>query len=88
MHIKDALPDGRVVPPGAGHGHVPELIARYAAQGGRVLSLEPHLYEFVGLKAMEQENDASAVGGMAFDTAEAAFDYAANNLKHILEGIA
>lgn len=87
MHIKDALPDGRVVPPGQGAGNVPALIAKYAAQGGQVLSLEPHLYEFVGLKSLEQEEEASVVGAMSFVSAEVAFDYAAKNLNEILEGL-
>ena len=87
MHIKDALPNGSVVPPGTGSGNVPALIARYMAQGGKVLSLEPHLYDFVGLKALEQEGEESVVGAMSFETAEEAFDHAANTLKNILEGI-
>lgn len=86
MHIKDALPDGGVVPPGTGHGNVPALIRKYHALGGKVLSLEPHLFEFVGLKGLEKEGDESVVGAMAFTTAEEAFDYAANTLKTILEG--
>lgn len=85
MHIKDALPDGSVVPPGQGVGNVPGLIAKYAAMGGQVLSLEPHLYEFVGLKSLEQEEESSVVGAMSFATAEDAFDYAAKNLNKILE---
>lgn len=86
MHIKDALPGGSVVPPGQGDGHVPELIRKFHAQGGRVLSLEPHLYDFVGLKSLEQEGDTSVVGALSFATAEAAFDHAAKTLKNILEG--
>ena len=86
MHIKDALPGGSVVPPGMGSGNLPALLAKYHAQGGEVLSLEPHLYEFVGLKALEQEGEESVVGGMSFTTAEDAFDYAAITLKKILEG--
>ncbi len=86
MHIKDALPSGSVVPPGTGAGNVPELIAKYKAQGGQVLSLEPHLFDFIGLKALEQEGDESVVGAMSFATSEDAFDYAANTLKKILEG--
>lgn len=85
MHIKDALPDGRVVVPGTGAGNVPTLIRRYADQGGTLLSLEPHLFEFVGLKALEQEDEQSVVGNMAFETSQQAFDYAAENLKKILE---
>ena len=87
MHIKDALPDGRVVPPGTGAGNVPQLVARYAAQGGRVLSLEPHLTNFVGLKSLEAEGDESVVGTMHFGSNEEAFDYAANNIKKIVEGM-
>ena len=87
MHIKDALPNGRVVPPGMGAGNVPAIVAKYAAQGGTVLSLEPHLTKFVGLKALEQEGDESIVGDMQFANNEAAFDYAVNNLYKIVEGI-
>ena len=87
MHIKDALPGGKVVPPGMGAGHVPEIVKKYAAQGGTVLSLEPHLTAFVGLKALEQEGDESIVGDMQFENSEAAFDYAVNNLYRITEGI-
>lgn len=87
MHIKDSMPDGRNVSPGQGAGRVKELVAKYAAQGGELLTLEPHLYEFVGLKGLEQEDDQSQVGGMAFKSAEEAFDYAVNNLNEILEEI-
>ena len=34
LHIKDALPDGSVVPAGCGAGHIPEILADYAARGG------------------------------------------------------
>ena len=87
MHIKDALPNGNVVAPGAGKGNVPALLSKYLARGGEVLSLEPHLYEFTGLNALEQEGEESVVGALPFETAESAFDYAANRLKKILEGI-
>ena len=87
MHIKDALPNGKVVPPGLGAGNVPAIVAKYAAQGGTVLSLEPHLTSFVGLKALEQEGDESIVGDMKFESSEAAFDFAVNNLYKIVEGM-
>ena len=87
MHIKDALPGGKVVPPGMGTGNVPAIVAKYAAQGGTVLSLEPHLTSFVGLKALEQEGDESIVGDMKFESNEAAFDFAVNNLYKIVEGM-
>lgn len=85
MHIKDALPDGRVVPPGTGEGNVAQLLRNYAAQGGKVLTLEPHLTNFIGLAALEDSDNKSAVGGLTFDSNEAAFDYAANSLKKLAE---
>ncbi len=87
MHIKDAIPGGKVVPPGQGVGNVPQLLAKYAAQGGELLTLEPHLTAFVGLKALENEGDESVVGHMKFDSNEAAFDYAVSNLYSIVEGL-
>lgn len=87
LHIKDALPNGQVVPPGQGFGNIESLIRDYFALGGKVLSLEPHLYEFVGLKSLEQEGEESVVGAMSFSDAPTAFDYAADTLKTILEGI-
>ena len=87
MHIKDAIPGGKVVPPGQGVGNVPQLLAKYAAQGGRLLTLEPHLTAFVGLKSLENEGDESVVGHMHFADSNAAFDYAVNNLYNIVEGI-
>ena len=84
MHIKDALPDGRVVPPGEGIGYVPVLLEKFAAQGGKLLSLEPHLSDFVGLKALEREGEESVVGALSFESNEAAFDHAAKALKKLL----
>ena len=87
LHIKDALADGQVVPPGKGLGNVPAIVRAYLAKGGKAISLEPHLYEFVGLKSLEQEGEESVVGAMNFSDAPAAFDYAANTFKSILEEI-
>lgn len=87
MHIKDAIPGGAVVPPGQGAGNVGKIIAKYAAQGGRVLSLEPHLTKFVGLASLESEGDTSEVGVLNFASAREAFDYAVNNLNRIVEDI-
>lgn len=84
MHIKDALADGAVVPPGQGIGNVAALLSKYAAQGGKVLSLEPHLTKFVGLSGLEREGDTSEVGRIAFESKEAAFDFAAKNLYEMV----
>jgi sugar phosphate isomerase/epimerase len=87
MHIKDCAPDGRVVPPGEGVGQLPELLRRYAKLGGGVVTLEPHLTEFVGLKALENEDAKSLVGGYKFANGREAFDFATNSLKNILATI-
>ena len=83
-HIKDAAPDGHIVPPGDGIGHLPEYLPLFAARGGEVLTLEPHLAEFVGLKALEGECERSEVGGLNFENNRAAFDHAVMKLKSIL----
>ena len=84
-HIKDAASDGHIVPPGDGIGCLAEYLPLFAAQGGEVLTLEPHLAQFVGLKALEGV-ERSEVGGLNFENNRAAFDHAANKLKEILNG--
>ena len=84
-HIKDAAPDGHIVPPGDGIGHLAEYLPLFAAQGCEVVTLEPHLAQFVGLKALEGV-ERSEVGGLNFENNRAAFDHAANKLKEILKG--
>ena len=87
LHIKDALADGQVVPAGQGIGNVPAIVEAYGRQGGSVMTLEPHLNAFIGLAGLEREGDTSVVGGLAFESSEAAFDCAANSMKKIAEGI-
>lgn len=81
-HIKDAREDGKVVPPGVGIGHLPELLPRFAESGIKVLTLEPHLKSFVGLAALEG-GDTQHVGSSFKDNREA-FDYAVNTLKKLI----
>ncbi len=81
-HIKDAKADGKVVPPGVGIGHLPELLPRFADAGIGVLTLEPHLKSFVGLAALEG-GDTQHVGSSFKDNREA-FDYAVNTLKKLI----
>ena len=81
-HIKDAGADGKVVPPGSGIGHLPELLPRFSAGGIDVLTLEPHLKSFVGLAALEG-GDTKHVGS-SFKTNREAFDFAVNTLKNLI----
>lgn len=79
LHIKDSLWDGTIVPPGEGEGHVKEILSGFFRRGGGVLSLEPHLFHFVG------NTDAEA--RYAFATRREAFDAAMRALKHCCDEI-
>lgn len=86
LHIKDALPDGSVVPAGKGCGNVAFIVGDYLARDGRAMTVEPHLSVFDGLAALEQGN-RSCIGGQAYTypSADAAFDAACDALKSILK---
>ena len=86
MHIKDALEDKRVVPAGYGIGNLEKLLKMYKEQGGEVVTLEPHLMVFEGLKDLE--NGESIVDGApAYADNNTAFDAGAKALFDILEKI-
>ena len=85
MHIKDARPDGKVVPAGCGAGNVKELVRRYLAQGGSVFTMEPHLTVFKGLAELEKPGETASVPAFTYATADAAFDAACAAFKTILE---
>lgn len=88
MHIKDALEDGKVVPPGCGEGHLREIIPAYLAQGGKCFTIEPHLALFDGLAALERKEVADKVGNTySYASKDEAFDTACNALKNILKEI-
>ncbi len=87
LHIKDAMPDGKVVPAGHGVGNLPAIIADFGARGGRVLSLEPHLTVFKGLADLE-EDQKTDIDPYSYPSARAAFAAAASALQGITEGIA
>ena len=82
MHIKDANEKGKVVPAGHGIGNVPQLIKKYVAQGGDVVTLEPHLNSFVGLANLE-DGESLDVEFSYKDTDES-FDAAVSALRSII----
>jgi sugar phosphate isomerase/epimerase len=82
LHIKDALADGRIVPAGRGEGKIPELLSLYEKLGGGVLTLEPHLAVFDGLKALEREAHSKIT--YSYPSQRAAFDAACAALKDLL----
>ncbi len=84
MHIKDAKEDGMVVPAGQGNGNVPDLLKRLWDDGYEgFLSLEPHLGDFVGFAALEEEGEAQKKPQSGADT----FEVAVNALHDILKGV-
>ncbi len=83
MHIKDALADGTVVPAGKGIAGMADLLRGYAAAGGSVVTVEPHLRVFDGLASLERGRPAVLPEGV-WPTADAAFDAACGALKELI----
>ncbi len=85
VHVKDAhWGTGAVVPAGQGDGHVKEILTDLTGGGWKgFLSLEPHLTDFAGLAALEQDPQKR---GSALD-GKSAWKLALDSLKEILAGI-
>ena len=85
VHVKDAQWDtGAVVPAGQGDGHVKEILTDLIGGGWKgFLSLEPHLTDFAGLAALEQDPQKR---GSALD-GKSAWKLALDSLQEILAGI-
>ena len=83
MHIKDALlANGAVVPSGCGDGSLPEIIKNLSAREGElVLTVEPHLTVFEGLKNLQDEEVKHEY---SYPTRRAAFAAACDAIKGIL----
>ncbi|WP_077612532.1 sugar phosphate isomerase/epimerase family protein [Clostridium sp. Marseille-P2415] len=84
IHVKDALwSDASVVPAGMGDGHVKEILKLLKSGGYKgFLSLEPHLSDFAGFSALEQNAaEKKKLSG------EEAFTMAYEALEKILETI-
>ena len=85
VHVKDAQwGTGAVVPAGQGDGHVKDILADLIGGGWKgFLSLEPHLTDFAGLAALEQDPQKR---GSALD-GKSAWKLALDSLQEILAGI-
>lgn len=85
VHVKDAQwGTEAVVPAGQGDGHVKEILTDLTGGGWKgFLSLEPHLTDFAGLAALEQDPQKR---GSALD-GKSAWKLALDSLKEILAGI-
>lgn len=84
LHIKDALPDGKVVPAGKGVGELKAIVDDFCARGGEAVSIEPHLSVFDGLKDLEQAGHRTQVDAYTYARSDEAFDAACNALKALL----
>ena len=87
MHIKDALKaDGAVVRAGRGDGSLRQILSRVQLErsGDFVLTVEPHLTVFGGLKDLQRE---SLANGEVFNDRKYAFHAACDALKDILKEV-
>ena len=86
LHVKDATRDGTVVPAGYGCGQLETVVTDFLRRGGEVLTLEPHLADFVGLHGLEKEGERTTLGSARFSFRDNnhSFDTAVNSLKDIL----
>ena len=85
VHVKDAQwGTGAGVPAGQGDGHVKDILTDLIGGGWKgFLSLEPHLTDFAGLAALEQDPQKR---GSALD-GKSAWKLALDSLQEILAGI-
>lgn len=85
LHIKDALYDGDVVPPGYGEGHIRTIVQAYLEQGGENVTMEPHLHDFGAYKSLEKEGHAVELGKQfVFHNSDEAFDAAVTAFRALL----
>ncbi len=83
FHIKDALYEGAVVPPGCGAGSIKEILDSYLKEFDRdvIATLEPHLQTFSGLNALVGR---SFDNPYKFETQEIAFLDALRKIRSIM----
>ncbi len=84
LHIKDALPNGKVVPAGKGIGAVKQILDEFRTMGGNAATIEPHLSVFDGLKDLEKEGNRTQVDEFSYPSSDAAFDAACDAFKAML----
>ena len=84
LHIKDALPSGKVVPAGKGIGEVKKILDDYRSMGGSAVTIEPHLSVFDGLKGLEQSGNRTQIDDYCYENSNVAFDVACDALKELL----
>ena len=84
IHIKDAIFDSQtIVPAGEGEGKIGEIldIVNEKIDGEVILTVEPHLHVFDAYSGIDPRE---LKGKYSFPTERAAFDFAINALKNLL----
>ena len=79
LHIKDAMPNGAVVPAGKGIGNIPYILERFQ---GEVLSIEPHLTIFPGFEELEATRKSQM--GYCYESPRSAFNAAVAAIKDLI----
>lgn len=87
IHVKDAQKtDGSVVPAGYGDGNVAVILKDLLESGyDGFLSIEPHLFDFVGFTELEKDGKSMQQADKKILTGFEAFTLAHNSLVNILE---
>ena len=83
FHIKDALYEGAIVPPGCGNAKIGEILCEHKAFAKKdfFISLEPHLQLFSGLNALVGR---SFENPYKYNDAQSAFTDAYNKLLELI----
>lgn len=86
LHVKDARWDRTIVPVGMGDGAYAEVLRRVDGATDRtvILTLEPHLHIFDAYKKIDSHELKNE---LTFDSADDAFDCAAQSLKKLLTSL-
>lgn len=89
VHVKDAIwSTGEVVPASLGDGNVGAILKELIGGGyNGFLSLEPHLFDFVGLSSLEKNSETEKNMSNRKLTGEEAFTLAHDSLIKILENM-
>lgn len=84
FHIKDALSEGAIVPPGKGEAKIKEILTAHANSSSEdfFVSIEPHLQLFSGLNALVGRKFDNPY---KYNSEKEAFTDAVNKLKEILQ---
>lgn len=85
LHIKDAVGQA-IVPAGEGEGNIKEILTGYFELGGEVISMEPHLSNFVGLNNLERDGEKTKIA-YSYASTDEAFDAAFTAINKVLSEV-